>query len=93
MPDRPYRAVDDLIRRVQRVAGNRPDPMHILAETIAMIGETDVDPYAVLGVLIEGVAHTFARHIPPERQADTSATLVQLLEERLGAHGLRSGDQ
>ena len=88
MPARNYRAVDELIRRVQRVAAKRPDPMHILAETIAMIGETDVDPYSVLGVLIEGAAHTLKQHIPPERQADTAAMLMQLLEERLKAGGL-----
>jgi hypothetical protein len=47
-----------------------------------MIGEADVDPYAVLGVLIEGAAHTVIRHIPAERQADTATTLVELLAER-----------
>jgi hypothetical protein len=93
MPDRPYRAVDDLIRRVQRIAANRPDPLHILAETISLIGESDVDPYAILGVLIEGAVHTIARHIPTERQAETAATLLQLLEQRLTARGLHSGDQ
>jgi hypothetical protein len=67
--------------------------MHILAETISLIGESDVDPYAVFGVLIEGAVHTLTRHIPPERQADTSAMLLQLLEERLSAHGLRSAGQ
>jgi hypothetical protein len=93
MPDRPFRAVDDLIRRVQRVAADRPDPTLILAQMISMIGESDVDPYAILGVLIEAVAHTLAQHIPAERQADTAATLTQLLEERLKAHGLRSGNR
>ncbi len=93
MPDRPYRAVDELIRRVQRIAADRPDPLHILAETISLIGESDVDPYAILGVLIEGAAHTIAHHIPTERQAETAATLLHLLEERLSAHGLQSGDQ
>jgi len=93
MPDRPYRAVDELIRRVQRVAANRPDPLHILAETISLIGESDVDPYAILGVLIEGAAHTIARHIPTERRAETAVTLLHLLGERLDSHGLRGGDQ
>jgi hypothetical protein len=93
MPDRPYRAVDDLIRRVQRVAANRPDPLHILAETISLIGETDVDPYAIVGVLIEGAVNTIAQHIPPERQAETAATLLHLLNERLNSHGLRGEDR
>ncbi len=93
MPNRPYRAVDDLIRRVQRVVASRPDPMHILAETISMIGESDVDPYAILGVLIEGAVHTVVKHIPAERQADVAATLKELLAERLKAHGLRSDNR
>jgi hypothetical protein len=93
MPDRPYRAVNELIRRVQRVAANRPDPMHILAETISLIGESDVDPYAIVGVLIEGAVHTIAQHIPTERQGDTAATLLHLLEERLKAHRVVGDDR
>ena len=91
MPERPFRAVDELIRRVQRVAAERPDPVHVLAQMISMIGESDADPYAVMGVLIEGAAHTLAHHIPSERQADTAITLVQLLEERLNAHRITPG--
>jgi hypothetical protein len=36
--------VDELIRRVERVAADRPDPIYILAQMISMIGESDVDP-------------------------------------------------
>ena len=92
MPDRLFRAVNELIRRVQRVAADRPDPLHILAQMISMIGESDVDPYAILGVLIEGAVHTLNQHVPAERQAETAAALVQLLEERLGARGLTGDD-
>ena len=88
MPTRPFPAVEALIRRVQRVAADRPDPKVILAEMIRMIGASDADPYEVLGVLVEGVAHTLAQHIPPERQADTAAELAQLLTDRLKAHGI-----
>jgi hypothetical protein len=88
MPDRPYPALDALIRRVQRVAKDRPDPTHILAEVISMIGASEADPYTVLGVLVEGAAHTLVRHIPPERQAETAAMLLQLVQDRLKAHGL-----
>jgi hypothetical protein len=88
MPDRPFKAVDDLIRRVRRVAADRPDPLHVLAQMISMIGESDADPYAIMGVLIEGAAHTLARHVPAERRPDTAITLVQLLEARLAAHSI-----
>jgi hypothetical protein len=88
MPDRPYPAIDALIRRVQRVAADRPDPTHILAEVISMIGASEADPYTVLGVLVEGAVHTLAQHIPPERQTETATTLLELLQERLKARGL-----
>jgi len=93
MPERPFPAVDALIRRVQRVAASRPDPMYILAQTISMTGAIDADPYAVLGVLVEGAVRTIIQHIPPEQQAETSATLIRLLQERLEAHGIVTGDR
>jgi hypothetical protein len=92
MPDRSFPAVDALIRRVQRIAASRPDPMHILAQTISMTGEIGADPYAVLGVLVEGAVLTILQRIPDERQQEAALTLVQLLEERLKARGVTGGD-
>ena len=88
MPDRPYPAVEALVRRVQRVAASRPDPAYILAQTINMAAAAGADPYAILGILIEGAVQTLAQHIPPERQAEAAATMLQLLEERLKARGV-----
>jgi hypothetical protein len=51
------------------------------------------DPSAVLGVLIEGAVRAIAQRIPTEQQMETAATLVQLLEERLKAHGVPGGDR
>ena len=92
MPDRSFPAVDALIRRVQRVAASRPDPIHILAQTISMTGKIGADPYAVLGVLVEGAVLTVVQHIPVEQQTETAAMLVQLLEERLKARGIPRND-
>jgi hypothetical protein len=92
MPDRPFPAVEALIRRVQRVAASRPDPMHILAQTISMTGEIGADPYAVLGVLVEGAVLTIVQQIPAEHQKDTADMLVHLLAERLKARGVPGGD-
>jgi hypothetical protein len=90
MPDRAFPAVEALIRRVQRVAAGRPDPMHILAHTISMTGAIGADPYAVLGVLVEGAVQTIVQQIPAEHQMEAVSTLVRLLEERLNAHGIAS---
>src|SRR5271165_2154939 len=92
MPDRAFPAVEALIRRVQRVAASRPDPMYILAQTISMTGAIGADPYAVLGVLVEGAVQTIVQQIPAEQQAETAATLVRLLKERLNASGIASDD-
>jgi hypothetical protein len=91
MTDRPFPAVEALIRRVQRIAASRPDPMHILAQTISMTGAIGADPYAVLGVLIEGAVQTVVEQIPAEHQQETAATLVRLLTERLIARGISGG--
>jgi hypothetical protein len=89
MPDRPFPAVDNLIRRAQRVAAGRPDPAQILAQTISMACPGGADPYAVLGMLIEGTVQTLVEHIP---QAETAAMLKKLLEERMKASGIPDGD-
>ena len=93
MPDRPFPAVDALIRRVQRVAASRPDPMHILAQTISMTGEIGADPYAVLGVLVEGAVLTILQRIPEERQQEAALALIKLLQERLTARGVAGDDR
>jgi hypothetical protein len=92
MPDRPFPAVDNLIRRAQRVAAGRPAPARILAQTIRMACPGGADPYAVLGVLVAGTVQTLVEHIPKQRQAETAATLKRLLEERLKACGISDGD-
>src|SRR5580692_3071025 len=75
MPDRPFPAVEALIRRVQRVAASRPDPMYILAQTISMTGAIGADPYAVLGVLVEGAVQTIVQQIPAEHRKEAAETL------------------
>ena len=92
MPDRPFPAVERLVRRVQRVAAQRPDPLHILAQTISITGTIGMDPYAVLGVLVEGAVQTLVQHIPEERRAETATTLIELLKERLEASGATDAD-
>ena len=64
----------------------RPDhnPYHLLR----LVTDDGADPYLVLGVLVEGAVHTLAKHIPRERQPETTEQLGQLLVERLKAHGL-----
>jgi hypothetical protein len=53
-----------------------------------MTGNQGADPYLLIGVLLEGAVHTVAKHIPAERQGETTKQLGRLLAERLRAHGL-----
>ena len=50
------------------------------------------DPYAVLGVLIEGTVQTLVEHIPKERQTEIAVTLKRLLDQRLKASGIPDAD-
>ena len=67
--------------------------MRILAQTIGMTGAIGADPYAVLGVLVEGAVQTIVEQIPAEQRMEAAATLIQLLKERMNAHGIASGDR
>ena len=67
--------------------------MHILAQTITMTGAIEADPYAVLGVLVEGAVQTIVQQIPAEQQKETAEALVQLLKERLNARGITRESQ
>ena len=60
----------------------------MLAHVIRLILRDGADPYLVIGVLLEGSAYALAEHIPPERQAETTEQLMELLIERLKARGL-----
>jgi hypothetical protein len=89
MPDRHFRTLERLIQQANQASSRKPDSVQMLAHVIRLITADGADPYLVLGVLVEGAAHTVARHIPPERQGEAADELTQLLDERLKAHGLR----
>jgi hypothetical protein len=63
-----------------------------LAQTISMACPGGADPCAVMGGLVEGTVQTLIEHIPKQRQAETAATLKQLLEERMKECGVTAGD-
>jgi hypothetical protein len=68
------------------------DPIQPTSSPIRMACPGGTDPYAVLGLLIEGTVQTLVDHIPEERRAEIAAALKQLLEERLVACGISDGD-
>lgn len=87
MASRQSSALDALIRLANQASG-RPDPVRMLAELIRVATAEGADPYLVLGVLVEGAAHTAAAYIPQQRQPDITRALADLLADRFKAYGL-----
>jgi hypothetical protein len=77
-----------LIEQAEQAAAATPDPTNLLAHVIRLTVDTDADPYLILGVLVEGVAHTLAMRIPDERRSEIAGEVSRLLVERLKAHGI-----
>jgi len=62
-----------------------------LSAAIRSALDEDADPYAVIGVLIEGAAYAVGESLPRNERADAAAAVAGLLQERLKAHGVRRG--
>ena len=88
MPERRFPSLDELIRDIESQAASRPELPKILAVVIRMLVSSDADPYLLLGVMTEGIAHAIAARIPAEEQAEVAAEALSLLQERLEANGL-----
>ena len=88
MPKQQFRALERLIQQANQVSSRKPDSVEMLAHMIRLVVRDGADPYLVIGILVEGAVYTLAEHIPPERQAETTEQLGQLLVERLKARGL-----
>jgi hypothetical protein len=88
MPDHRFRTLERLIQQANQTSPRKPDSVEMLATVIRLVTDDGADPYVILGVLVESAAHTIAKHIPSERQVETTEELGRLLVERLKAHGL-----
>ncbi len=73
----------------EAVAG-RLDVAAELARTLRLVADPDtgVDPYIVIGILVEAITHMLEQRIPQERQAEVATATVQTLLHRLKARGL-----
>ena len=80
-----FSAIDDLIRQAEKAAAARPNQVRLVAELIRLVGDRGVDPYLLIGALVDGAVDTIAKHIPPERRVETTERLGRLLVERLKA--------
>jgi hypothetical protein len=88
MRDDSFPTVDDLIRRAERAAAATPDQVRLVAELAKLACDAGADPYLLIGALVEAAVSTVAKHVPRERQGETTEQLGRLLVARLRAHGL-----
>jgi hypothetical protein len=88
MPSRSFQSLDDLIRDVENKVAEQPDPQAVLVTLLKLALVSEIDPYLVSGALVETIAATIAKKIPPERQGEVAAEAVGLLQERLRGYGM-----
>jgi hypothetical protein len=62
-----------------------------LADIITIIGDSEADPYLIIGVLVEGAVHTLQSRIPGERQIETASGMLKLVADRLRDTGILPG--
>jgi hypothetical protein len=85
--DKRFQAVEDLIRQVETKAANEPDALALVVALIKLVTRSEIDPYLLNGVPIEGIARTIHSRIPARRRHQVAVEAVRLLVERLQAGG------
>jgi hypothetical protein len=69
-------------------AAEHPDVIRALASQIKQAVRDDVDPYLLIGTLIEGIVYTLTTNIPKEKQRELATCALLLLTNRSRAMGL-----
>jgi hypothetical protein len=83
-----FPVLDALIRQIEHEAAGQPDPLAVLVVMLKLIIASETDPYLLTGTLIEGIAASIAKGIPPEKQGEVSVEAMRLLRDRLRVHDL-----
>lgn len=84
MPERRHPEIMHLAELAGAAADCTPDVPGHLAVLIKAAGVTD--PYVIMGLLIEGIAHTWASCIPAEQQEVVEKALTRMLLDRFRAN-------
>jgi hypothetical protein len=82
-----FQVVEDLIREAETKAANEPDTLALVVALVELAVRSEIDPYLLSGILIEGIASTLTHRIPEDRRREVSVQAVRLLHERLQAGG------
>ncbi|MDR3538183.1 MAG: hypothetical protein P4L71_16940 [Acetobacteraceae bacterium] len=78
-----FKAVDGMSDEARHIAGQMPNLLVDLAQRIRSLAASEIDPYLLVGVLLEGMVHTVSNCIPTDRQPDTMLATLMLLQQRM----------
>lgn len=78
-----FEAVDGMSDEARRRTGHMSNPLIDLAHQIRSLAASEVDPYLLVGVLLEGMVHTVSNRIPTDRQPDTVLATLMMLQQRM----------
>lgn len=84
--------IDKLVERINQASAAAGDPLGDLARSIQRMLQSEIDPYLLAGVLIEGTVQAVVRRVPKRRRSAVSLALLQLLRNRLVAAGAPLAD-
>ena len=85
---------DELVKLIElanQVANREPNPIRSLITAVRSTAASNADPYLVIGSLLEGTVQTICTRIPSQRMNETAEAVMQLLKDRLQAHGITRG--
>jgi hypothetical protein len=88
MQERTFAVIYELARQIEAATEASSGAERLLAAGIRLIGNRGIDPFLLIGVLVEGAAHTLATHIPPEQRAATATELIDMLVDWCAANGV-----
>jgi hypothetical protein len=80
--------ISQLVHLAQKAADGQIDIAAVMAMMIRESAAVEVDPYEMIGVLIEGIAYTISTTIPAERRTEVTTAALQLLAARAVAKRL-----
>jgi hypothetical protein len=77
-----------LSAKVRAISTETMDLPAEIATLVKLAADLETDPYMMLGVLAESIAHTVARSIHIQKQVETAIGFIKLLHDRLSDEGM-----
>ncbi len=87
------RTVDALADQAQSAANQAANPLADVVTATKTAIRGGVDPYLLVGVLLEAIVQILTTEIPPERRPATELATLLMLQQRLARPKVMCGDR